>query len=93
MNSVTLAANQNAAFAVLDDGAVLLNVQTGRYFGLDDVATHLWKQLLEGASEAQLVDSVLAEYDVEPERARGDVTNFLQRLEVLGLLQADVMCG
>ncbi|MBV9579732.1 MAG: PqqD family protein [Chloroflexi bacterium] len=89
MQQVTLAANRNAAFAVLDDGAVLLNVETGRYFGLDEVATLLWKRLVNGASEAQLVDSLIAVYEVEPERAQADVTAFVQRLKLLGLLQAD----
>ena len=77
MQKVTLAASRNAAFAVLDDGAVLLNVETGRYFGLDDVATHIWKQLLDGASESELVDGLVAEYDVEPQRAQADLTSFL----------------
>ena len=87
-----LAANPNAAFAVLDDGAVLLNVQTGRYFGLDEVATHLWKGLVDGASEPELLDSLVAAYDVEPDRARTDLTAFLQRLDRLGLLQTDDAC-
>jgi PqqD family protein of HPr-rel-A system len=93
MQQVTLAANRNAAFAVLDDGAVLLNAETGRYFGLDEVATHIWSRLVEGANEPQLVDSLVATYDVEPGRARADVTAFLERLNRLGLLQVDDGCA
>jgi hypothetical protein len=92
MQQVTLAANRNAAFAVLDDGAVLLNVDTGRYFGLDEVATRIWKQLQDGATEADLVDGLVAEYDVDAERARVDLLAFLERLNLLGLLRSDDAC-
>ncbi len=60
---------------------------------VDDVATHIWKQLLDGASELELVDGLVAEYDVEAERARTDLTAFLQRLNQLGLLQTDDTCA
>ena len=41
--------NPAAVFAELDDGAVILNVDTGIYFGLDRVGTRIWTLVGSGA--------------------------------------------
>jgi hypothetical protein len=76
------------AIAGIDDEAVLLHVGTGVYYGIDPVGTRVWQLLVEGADEASIVDQLLREYEVTPERLRADVADFIDMLEENGLVRA-----
>jgi len=80
------AAAQGIVFAELGDEAVLLNTETGVYFGLDAVGTRIWKLLVEGASEEQIYASLLDDYDVAPDSLREDLAAFMHQLEQRGLI-------
>ena len=67
--------------------AVLLDVESGLYFGLDEVGARIWQLLVAGASEESIVDQLLEEYDVERSRLRADVTGFLTVLVAKGLTE------
>jgi len=71
-----------------DGETVLLNLDTGMYFGLDAVATDMWRAMLDSASLADASGVVGARYDVEPDTLRGDLLHFAQQLLDKGLLQA-----
>ena len=66
--------------------SVLLNLKSESYFGLDEVGTRMWAALTVSPSISVAFDTLLAEYDVEPERLRADLQNFTQKLVELGLL-------
>lgn len=60
--------------------AVLLQVETGRYFGLDEVAHRMW-QLLQLHGDLRLVEEALrSEYKVEPETLSADLNRFVDEL-------------
>ncbi len=77
--------NESVVCAELDEEAVLLNIETGIYFGLDAVGTRIWNMLKEGVTESSIVDQLLEEYDVEPARLRADVAEFLDQLAAKAL--------
>jgi hypothetical protein len=81
------AANESVVAAELDGEAVLLNVDTGIYFGLDSVGTNIWKLLCDGdgVADDEIVGRLSAEYDVEPDQLRVDVAEFLGLLVSKGL--------
>ena len=81
-----ITANQCVVFAELGDEAVLLNTDTGVYFGLDAVGTRIWKLLVDGATAPRIQESLLAEYAVAPERLHKDIAGFVQQLEQQGLV-------
>ncbi|PYU40092.1 MAG: PqqD family protein [Acidobacteria bacterium] len=71
----------------LDRESVLLNLETERYFGLDETATRMW-QLVTGSQDIEAAyQELLAEYDVEPELLRTNLTDLLGQLVENGLLQ------
>jgi len=86
-SSAPVTVSDSVVDAVLGDEVILLNVESGLYFGLDPVGTRIWELLVEGTSEQEIVGRVLDEYDVEPERARTDVEAFIQTLASRGLTQ------
>lgn len=53
---------------------------------LNKTGAFLWKTLQEETSEQGLVDALLARFDVEPERAKKDVADFLSAIKNANLL-------
>lgn len=74
-----------AVFARVGDGAVILNVETGIYYGLDRVGSRIWELIGAGTTDDALVDHLTREYDVERETLRADVAALLSTLEARGL--------
>lgn len=56
---------------------------------VNEVGVTLWKMLQEEVTMEQLVQGVLAEYDVEEEVAREDIQEFLDVLVKGGILTKD----
>ena len=67
--------------------SVLLNLETEEYFGLDEVGTRIWQTLAEKDSIQTALDSLLAEYDVEPEQLQQDVETLIKELLAHGLVE------
>lgn len=82
-----LSVNDSVVCAELDDEAVLLNVETGIYFGLDAIGCQIWKLVEQGAGQEAIVEHLLTEYDVEPDELREDVADFLEMLQQKGLVR------
>jgi hypothetical protein len=71
----------------LDRESVLLNLETEQYFGLDETGTRMW-QLVTGSPNIEAAyQDLLAEFDVEPELLRSNLTELLGRLVESGLLK------
>ncbi len=60
-------------FQELHGEAVLLNLKTGVYFGLDPVGTRVWHLLQAQARLSDLLLAMVAEYDVAEERCAEDL--------------------
>lgn len=80
--------NQSIVCAELDQEMVLLNVETGKYFGLDSIGTRIWELLTNGADEEGIIASLLNEYEVDPVQLRRDVSEFLNALRDKNLVQS-----
>ena len=72
---------------LVGDEAVLLDLKTERYLGLDNVSARIWQVLTEGGSVQSAYETLLAEFDVDPERLRTDLEEFVQELLQLGLVE------
>jgi hypothetical protein len=66
---------------------VLLNVDTGQSFMLDEVGTSAWAMLTSRPSIQDAYDALLAEYQVEPGQLRLDLAALIDNLETQGLLE------
>jgi len=68
---------ESVLFRDLDGEAVLLEIATGRYYGLNEVGTRIWSLLqLHGEIEAVHRD-LLAEYHVPAHELRQDLLDFV----------------
>lgn len=66
---------------------VALDAALSRYFSANPTAAELWKRLGDGATEADLVDSLCERYEVSREVAEADVAAFVEQLSSRGLLE------
>ena len=71
---------------VVDGEAVLLDLKSESYFGLDEVGMRMWQVLTESASVKAAYETLLAEYDVEPEKLQHDLEELIQQLVEHGLV-------
>lgn len=71
----------------LDGEAVLLNLESEQYFGLDEVGTRFVMALTAGVSIGAALDAVLVEYAVEPEVLKRDCEGLLEQMKEKGLLE------
>ena len=73
-------------FRELDGEAVVLNLDTGIYFGLDAVGTRIWRLLEERKPLKAVLDTLIEEYEAPPDRLQRDLLAFVERLDDKGLL-------
>ena len=81
------AAPTHVLVRLLDQESVLLNLETGQYFGLDETGTRMWQLVTTSPNIDAAYQELLAEYDVQPETLRENLTELLGRLVEHGLLQ------
>jgi hypothetical protein len=68
--------------------AVLLNLASETYFGLDEVGTRMINALTSGKTVEEACEALLEEYDVDPETLKADLDRLIQKLLEKGLIQA-----
>ena len=83
----TIEIPQDVLFHELAGEAVLLNLETGKYFGLDEVGTRMWMLLSEHGKVEPVLNALLGEYDVEEAQLSHDLFELIDRLAANGLVQ------
>ena len=71
----------------IEGESVLLNVNSERYFGLDEVGTRMLSVLTTSNSIQTAYEALLEEYEVEDEKLRHDLADLVDRLVDQGLLE------
>ncbi|HEX3185926.1 MAG TPA: PqqD family protein [Pyrinomonadaceae bacterium] len=70
----------------LQDESVILNLNSERYFGLDNVGTRMLTVLSTSNSIEAAYELLLTEYDVDPHLLRRDLMSLIENLVEQGLL-------
>jgi len=71
----------------LDGEAVILNLQSGVYYGLNVVGARVWSLMQQATSVRAIRDVLLAAYDVDWARCESDLLALLQQMASLGLVE------
>jgi hypothetical protein len=71
----------------LDNESVFLNLETERYFGLDQTGTRMWQVITSSSNVEAAYQQLLGEFEVEPETLRSDLIGLLEKLVENNLLQ------
>lgn len=70
----------------LQEESVILNLDSERYYGLDDVGTRFLSALTTSDSIETAYDRLSREYDVDPQELRDDLLALVENLIDQGLL-------
>ena len=73
--------NDDVLFQELQGEAVLLNLKSGVYFGLDPVGTRIWQLFAEHEVLSEVAQAVVAEYDVAEDKCSEDLLKLVDDLE------------
>lgn len=71
---------QNVHAAIVDGEAVLLDMRTDEFVGLNEVATRMWESLVAGETLEETAKGIEREYEVDPDKARLDVAKFVESM-------------
>ncbi len=75
-----IVASTNQLSTFLDNEAVVLELESGTYFGLAQVSARIWELVQQPTTYAQVVETLFAEYDVARTALDADVTAFMREL-------------
>ena len=65
-------------FNKISEEIVILSFSQGYYFTLDEIGSRIWEMLLEESSSVyELATKLMDEYEVELEKCKGDVQEFI----------------
>lgn len=76
----TVAPTRRLVSADLGEEVILLHLENGLYYGLENVGARIWKLLQKPVKVGEIERALLDEYDVEPETCHAEVVTLLQRL-------------
>ncbi|MDD5058029.1 MAG: lasso peptide biosynthesis PqqD family chaperone [Sideroxydans sp.] len=76
----TVCQSENQVSTVLDDEVVLMSIENGAYFGLNQVLSRIWRILESPVTVAQICATLQEEYDVAQDVCHRDVMEILEKL-------------
>src|SRR5256885_7335228 len=79
-DAAVLSRSPTVLAAEVDGEIVMLSIERGHYFGLDDIGSDIWKRIDPPCSFAELVDRLAANYDADRATIAADVRALLVRM-------------
>jgi hypothetical protein len=74
----------------LDGETVLLNLDNGHYYGLDEIGSIVWQQMMKGKTVESCLPTLLVEYEVDEAVLRSDLEALLRDLCQQGLVSVEM---
>jgi len=76
-SSSTIVRSDSILSSPVDSEIVMIDLQRGSYYGLDAVGADIWNRLAAPTRVAELCESLVREYDVDPATCEQDVLALL----------------
>jgi hypothetical protein len=84
----TFIRSKNTMFRELDGEAVILDLDSGTYFGLNAVGTRIWQLIEQHGRLKAVLGALCQEYDAAPDQLERDLLELVARLAKAGLVEA-----
>ena len=79
-DSTVISRSSSVLTAEVDGEIVMMSIERGRYFGLDDIGSDIWKRLDPPCAFADLIDRLVVEYEADRATIAEDVRALLSRM-------------
>ena len=73
----------------IDDEIVMMSIENGKYYGLNEVGSCIWRMLEKPHSVADIIKQILLDYEVDPAACEEDVMRFLRQLDDDNILEIE----
>lgn len=71
----------------MDGETIMMSVETGQYFHLDDIATTVWTEIEQPRNIDHIVSHLRKIYDVKADECRSDTLELIAKLRDLNVLR------
>jgi hypothetical protein len=85
-DATILARPANLVASEIDGEMVILDIESGHFFQLNQIGSRIWEALEAPTTMGELCRSMQDRFDVDQETCRGDVSDFVARLSENGLV-------
>ena len=86
MRNILYIRNNNTVCGRLHNELVMMDIKRGKYYSLNQVATHIWDMLDQPQSIENICAKLLTEFQVQEEQCYTDVKNYLTEMQKKGLV-------
>lgn len=86
-DSASIVASRDLLANQLAGELVVLDLNSGGYYSLEDVGIRVWHLLQEPVTLPAIRDAILAEYDVDAARCENDLRALLADMAARGLIE------
>ena len=86
LNCVAAINGESVVSRELEGEAVILNLESGVYFGLNEVGTRIWALIQQGRSLRNVLEALQQEYEVNPQILENDLLQLVEQLQARGLV-------
>lgn len=85
--STTVVADESCLSTTIENEAVILHADAGKYYGFNQVGTYIWELLQEPFTLEEITENVTTEYDVTRNQCREDVYELISELLEYNLIR------
>ncbi len=78
--SSTVRRNENIVDAVIDGETVMMSIENGQYYGLDNIASRIWQLAEKPIRIDDICQALQKEYSVNKAQCESDVITFMNDL-------------
>lgn len=77
------------SYRIVGEESVILNLESGDYYGLNAAGTAIWEMIMAGKTLGEIVAKLKLSYNTEESTLRSDVKKLLSDLTKEGLIKKD----
>lgn len=86
LETIFVASKENVSCTVGEEAAIL-DMSSGKYYGLNPIGAHIWKLLDQPKSVEELRAAIMVEYEVDFANCGNDLLILLEQLRTEGLIK------
>jgi Coenzyme PQQ synthesis protein D (PqqD) len=80
VDATVISRSPSVLTAEVDGEVVMMSIEQGRYFGLDDIGSDIWRRIEPPCSFAALIDRLACDYEADRATIAADVQVLLDRM-------------
>jgi len=86
ISTITATISEDAISQEIGGETVILDLNGEQYFGLDSIGTRIWQLIEQHGNLQRVYDTILAEFEVDPDELESDLTLLIDQLREAELI-------